>query len=148
LVARGRSAPLVARLLTQDLPAASGSGEGALELSIDQLDELLRACEAGQFAKEGLPQVLAALKGQGAKIDVPRAIASAGFTGLSTEELDRLAETLVDRNADLVRRRGAAAFSPLMGDLMREVRGRRDGQEIAAALRRALRDRTGGDRPP
>jgi len=148
LVARGRSAPLVARLLTQDLPAATGSGEGALELSIDQMDELLRACEAGQFAKEGLPQVLGALKGQGEKIDVPRAISTAGFTGLSKEELDRLAETLVDRNADLVRRRGAAAFSPLMGDLMREVRGRRDGQEIAEALRKALRERTGGGRPP
>ncbi|MHB1932222.1 MAG: Glu-tRNA(Gln) amidotransferase subunit GatE [Thermoplasmata archaeon] len=143
LVARGRSAPLVARLLTQDLPAVNGSGEGGLDLTPDQMDELLRACEAGRFAKEGLPQILEVLKGQGAERDVPRAIATAGFTGLSREELDRLAEALVDRSADLVRRRGAAAFSPLMGDLMREVRGRRDGQEIAEALRKALRERTG-----
>ncbi|EQD36137.1 glutamyl-tRNA(Gln) amidotransferase subunit E, partial [mine drainage metagenome] len=110
--------------------------------------ELLRACEAGEFAKEGLPEVLAALKAQGDSMDVPRAIAAAGFTGLSTEELARLAEALVDRNADLVGQRGIGAFSPLMGDLMREVRGRRDGQEIAEALRRAIGRRTSGKPAP
>ncbi|MHB1434719.1 MAG: Glu-tRNA(Gln) amidotransferase subunit GatE [Thermoplasmata archaeon] len=148
LVARGRSASLVARFLTQDLPAVADSGEAARDFSVDRMDELLRACEMGEFAKEGLPQVLAALKVQGAAMDVPRAIAAAGFTGLSKEELSRLAEALVDRNADLVRQRGAGAFSPLMGDLMREVRGRRDGQEIAEALRKALRERAPGNPTP
>jgi glutamyl-tRNA(Gln) amidotransferase subunit E len=34
----------------------------------------------------------------------------------------------------MVRTRGEAAFSPLMGDVMREVRGRRDGREVSDAL--------------
>ncbi len=148
LVAQGRSAALVARFLTQDLPAATAAGDAAFDLSAERMDELLRACEAGEFAKEGLPKILAALKAQGASPDVRQAIAEAGFTGLSMEELSRLAEALVDRNADLVRQRGAGAFSPLMGDLMREVRGRRDGREIAEALRKALRDRAPGAPTP
>jgi Glu-tRNA(Gln) amidotransferase subunit E-like FAD-binding protein len=54
---------------------------------------------------------------------------------MSRAELDQLVDRIVSANAEMMRTRGEDAFSPLMGDLMREVRGRRDGQEVAAALR-------------
>jgi glutamyl-tRNA(Gln) amidotransferase subunit E len=147
LVRGGRSPALAARLLTQDLSALS-SAEEEFVLPLDRLDALLGACEAGRFAKEGLPQVLSALRSAGPPWEIDRAISTAGLTGLSREELARLADAIVERNAELVRRKGSAAFSPLMGDLMREVRGRRDGQEIAEELRRALRDRAAIGNPP
>jgi len=67
-------------------------------------------------------------------------MAHAGIQAMSREELARLARSLVAKNAPLIAAKGAGAFSPLMGDLMREVRGRRDGQEVAAVLREALAD--------
>jgi len=138
LVRRGRSPGLVARLLTQELPAARSArpSDREPELTVDQLDELLSASEAGRFSKEGIPAVVGALLAGAPTLGV--AIERAGFAGPPVDDLDALADRVVRANARMVRDRGEAAFSPLMGDVMREVRGRRDGREIAEAVRRAI----------
>ena len=138
LVQRGRGAGLVARLLTQDLPGAGGGlPPGSTEiLPLETMDALLAAAEGGRFSKEGIPGVVRALFAGAPTLDA--ALAEVGLSGPRVDDLDAVADRLVRANATLVRERGEAAFSPLMGDVMREVRGRRDGQEIADALRRSI----------
>ena len=135
LTREGHPAGLVARLLNQDLPAVPREMPDAppFEPTIAVLGELLSAAESGRIGKEGIPAVLAALA-SGAP-NLSQAIERAGLSGFSREELVALVRTVVGRNAELVRSRGEAAFSPLMGDVMREVRGRRDGREISDVLR-------------
>ena len=100
------------------------------------MDALLAAAEDGRFSKEGIPKVVGALLAGAATLDA--ALAEVGLSGPRVDDLDAVADRVVRANASLVRERGEAAFSPLMGDVMREVRGRRDGQEIAEALRRSI----------
>jgi glutamyl-tRNA(Gln) amidotransferase subunit E len=146
LVKRGHGPPLTAHLLIQDLPAVpGGAGEPERELPLTTLDEVLRRVEAGEFAKEGVPAVLLELA-KGAT-NVTDAVSRAGLLGFTREELDALVERVVDRNELLLRSRGNEAFSPLMGDVMREVRGRRDGQEIAEVLRRSIARRLADPAP-
>jgi glutamyl-tRNA(Gln) amidotransferase subunit E len=143
LTARGHSPALVVRLLAQDVPAiAPGPDGSAFEPSVERLDQVLTAANAGRFGKEGIPRVLGALA-RGAP-DVDAAIAATGLEGLTAEALTSLVERVVRAQAPLVRERGAEAFMPLMGDVMREVRGRRDGREVAEELRRAIRQAAGG----
>ncbi|HYB77465.1 MAG TPA: Glu-tRNA(Gln) amidotransferase subunit GatE [Thermoplasmata archaeon] len=135
LAAKGHSPNLVARLLTQDLPAViSERVEGPLfDPTNDLLDEVLKATEEGRIAKEGVPTVLRALASGEPTVGV--AIEQTGLSGFSKEELLELVRKVVGENIDMIRSKGDAAFSPLMGDLMREVRGRRDGREVSEALR-------------
>jgi glutamyl-tRNA(Gln) amidotransferase subunit E len=135
LTARGHAAPLVAQLLSREI-VATGDEKEPFEFPLGLLDGLLAAVEAGEFAKEGLGRVLAALAG--GSPTVADALAKSGLQTMSRGELDRLAASIVAKNAPLIAAKGPGAFSPLMGDLMREVRGRRDGQEVAAVLREAL----------
>ncbi|MCI4373654.1 MAG: Glu-tRNA(Gln) amidotransferase subunit GatE [Thermoplasmata archaeon] len=138
LVHRGRAPGIVARVLTQDLPAATpeGATDSGATLTVDRLDELLGAAESGRFSKEGIPAVLAAWLAGAPTLDV--AVERAGLTGPKVDDLDAIADRIVRANAPMVRERGDAAFSPLMGDVMREVRGRRDGKDIADAVRRSI----------
>jgi glutamyl-tRNA(Gln) amidotransferase subunit E len=133
----GHSPILVARLLTQDLPSVVDALSGStFEPVTGVLEEILRACETGRIAKEGIPAVLEALA-RGAPT-VGEAIARTGLEGLSAEGLRQLVERVVRAQAATIRARGKEAFSPLMGDVMKEVRGRRDGREVAEELRRAI----------
>ena len=127
--------PLVAQLLAREIPATHDDDE-AFDFPVDVLDQLLAAVARGEFAKEGIGPVVAALA-NGAPT-VSDAVAKAGLQTMSRDELARLAQSLVAKNGPLIAAKGPGAFSPLMGDLMREVRGRRDGQEVAAILREAL----------
>jgi len=144
LAAEGHPAGLVARLLTQDLPAVPRSSPAAppFEPPLSTLGAVLTAAESGRIAKEGIPTVLAMLA-DGAP-SVENAIERAGLSGFSHQDLVTLVRKVVEANAELVRTRAEAAFSPLMGDVMREVRGRRDGREISETLRQEIdRFRTG-----
>ncbi|MFY9716494.1 MAG: Glu-tRNA(Gln) amidotransferase subunit GatE [Thermoplasmata archaeon] len=136
LTSKGHSAALTARLLTQDLPAASTAAPPSFDPSDALLDSVLGAAGAGRISKEGIPGILSALAEGAGNVD--EAIARAGLGGLSAEELRSLVARIVTSQAPMVRARGAEAFSPLMGDVMREVRGRRDGKEVAEELRRAI----------
>jgi glutamyl-tRNA(Gln) amidotransferase subunit E len=138
LVHRSHPPALAARLLTQDIPglaAVPGRDETPV-FSLDTLDALLTGVETGRFAKEGFPALLSALAA-GAP-DVGAAVERAGLAGPAGEELDTVVARVVDANQALVREKGDGAFSALMGDVMREVRGRRDGREVAEALHRAI----------
>ena len=134
LAAKGHPAGLVARLLTQDLPSVLSGREGvpAFEPALEVLDAVLGAAEAGRIAKEGVPTVLGALAAGAPNVEA--AIERAGLTGFSRDDLVALVRRVVEANAEMVRARGEAAFSPLMGDVMREVRGRRDGREVSETL--------------
>lgn len=146
LTSKGHAPALVARILVHDVPAIPPRDDGtAYEPSFEQLDHVLSAANAGRIGKEGIPNVLNALA-RGAS-DVDAAIASTGLEGLTPEALSELVDRIVQRQAPMVRARGKAAFSPLMGDVMREVRGRRDGREVADELRRAI-ERVLGGAPP
>ncbi len=148
LVGRAHSAVRVARLLTQEVPEVAAAMAPGFDPPLGSLDELLTAEERGQFAKEGASRVLAELARGAPNIEV--AVAASGLKGLGREELVQIVERLVGEHVDLVRARGGEAFSPLMGDLMKEVRGRRDGAEVAAALREAIRakqEQLGGPPP-
>jgi glutamyl-tRNA(Gln) amidotransferase subunit E len=136
LTARGHAAALVARLLTQDLPAAAAAAGPEFDPPDEVLEAVLGAAGSGRFSKEGIPEVLTALARGASSVD--DAIARTGFEGLSADQLKALIERVVRAQAAMVRSRGPEAFSPLMGDLMREVRGRRDGKEVAEELRRAI----------
>ena len=139
LTAKAHAAPLVARLLTRDLPSlqrAEGAGGTEADFSDDQLHEMMLAVERGDFAKEGMAKVLEVLAHGGC--DVAEAAVRSGVRGGSEVDLDRLADEVVRANESLLRERGREAFSPLMGDMMTKVRGRRDGKAVADALRRAL----------
>jgi glutamyl-tRNA(Gln) amidotransferase subunit E len=136
LVQRGHPASLATRLLTQDLPAALAGRSEPAPFSLDTLDAVLSGAARGRFAKEGIPAVLSALAGGAPTIEV--ALERAGLAKAPTEDLDAIVDRVVRRNARLIQERGDAALSPLMGDVMREVRGRRDGKEVADSLRRAI----------
>lgn len=136
LVQRGHAPGTVARLLTQDAPAALGASPTAPPFSLDCLDAVLAGAANGRFAKEGIPAVLGAFAAGAPSLDA--AVERAGLSAGPLGDLDTVVDRFVRANADLVRERGEGALSPLMGDVMREVRGRRDGKEVADSLRRSI----------
>ena len=137
LVARGHPAPITARLLTQDRAEAAPEGDRpSRDLTLSELDELLRLVAEHRVAKEALVPILRRLNS--GPVSVAEAVGATGLAPVSREELERLAEELLVENASLVRERRERALSPLMGDLMRRVRGRHDGEEVARVLRAAL----------
>jgi len=129
--------PSVVASALVDLPVRltrEGVPEEALGLNV--LAEVLRAVARGKIAKEAIPDVLKAV-GAGNR-DIDGAIRSLGLERAGESRIRAVIESVLLRNAELVREKGDAAFAQLMGEAMQELRGRADGAAVARILKTKL----------
>jgi glutamyl-tRNA(Gln) amidotransferase subunit E len=119
--------------------------EGVDESRITEglLRDLLRALEAGEFAKEAAVEVLREVA-SGRSASVGAAVRSLGLTTMSEDELRSTIDSVVERNRSLVLEKGERSFAVLMGEVMKTARGRVDGQRVS----RLLKERISGLRDP
>jgi len=92
-----------------------------------------------KVAKEGLPELLRVLADHPEK-SASAAAELAGLGGVEEAEVASLIRDIVRSRADLVRSRGDRAAGPLMGLVMKELRGKADGALISAILKKEIQD--------
>jgi len=119
--------------------------EGIKEEKIGEevLVELVHAIDEGRVAKEATPDLLRVI-GEGKAASVEEAAKFLKLKRLGPAELGRIIDEVVRKNRSMILSKGEDAFSPLMGEVMKEVRGRVDGQLVGEALRLRLRERGKG----
>ncbi|MBI3840796.1 MAG: Glu-tRNA(Gln) amidotransferase subunit GatE [Thaumarchaeota archaeon] len=129
--------PSVAASILVDLPARlSREGIEESSLGLPVLKELIMAIAERRVAKEAAPDVLREV-GRGANT-VEGAIDRLGLRAADVKEVIRSIDAAISRNHDVVSGKGEAAFSPLMGEVMRELRGRADGALVSRLLKERL----------
>lgn len=114
-------------------------------INVDKIDEpvfleLLDLLAEGEVAKEASLDILRIIaKGEAPS---PRdAVSKLGLSKISIEELRSIIQQEIERESQLVKSKGLASFSALMGQVMKRVRGRADGALVSRELREALQKR-------
>jgi glutamyl-tRNA(Gln) amidotransferase subunit E len=126
-----------------DLPTRlAREGVPEEKLTPERLIESLEAVASGLVAKEAVPDVLTAAANRGTP--VREAVATLGIKPVGEQEVEAVVDSLLARESALVREKGDGAFSALMGEAMKELRGRVDGALVARVLKRKLQDTTAG----
>ena len=129
---------LVASMLV-DLPvrlAREGFPEDAIDH--DTIAQVLRAIDVGTIAKEAAPDVLRSI-GSGESRSVSEAVEKLGLGSIETGRLAEIIESVVRSNRGLIETKGEeGAFSPLMGEVMSQARGKADGKLVSRLLKERL----------
>ncbi|MCC7566545.1 MAG: Glu-tRNA(Gln) amidotransferase subunit GatE [Methanomicrobiaceae archaeon] len=126
---------LAARTLLGTLRELARDGVDVNRIPDDEVVLLLQAVEAGRAGKEAIPDVLAELAASGSRVDAAIEKVAPSVTPEAIQAIIR--QALAEREA-FVRERGMAALGPLMGVVMKEVRGRADGKVISDLLKQEL----------
>jgi glutamyl-tRNA(Gln) amidotransferase subunit E len=139
LVSEARVAPSVLATTLVDVPVRLVR-EGIPESKVDDslLVAVMRAVDEGKVAKEAAFDI-ALTVGSGKAATTDEAIAALGLRMMSSEELGSLIDRVLEEEVALVRTNGESAFSPLMGRIMAQARGRADGQIVSRLLKQKLR---------
>lgn len=137
LAVRGTLEPsFVASVLVDLPPRLAREGVPEAGYSSRALSEVLQAVNGGRAAKEAVPSILELVGRRGIPVD--DAIGALNLGALGEAEVADLVEALVAKEAPLVREKGESAFSQLMGEAMKELRGKADGATVARVLREKL----------
>jgi glutamyl-tRNA(Gln) amidotransferase subunit E len=93
----------------------------------------------GRVAKEGLIDLLRALA-QHPELCAADAALGAGLASVGTSSVENIVHAIVSGKADLVRSKGERATAPLMGLVMKELRGKADGALVSAILKKEIQN--------
>ncbi len=135
----GVSPTVIAVALTETLKALRREGINIEAVTDEQFRELFSLIDSGKTTKEAIPEIITWLskhEGTTAK----EAIESLGLAMISQKELERIINDLMERNKSLVEERGKGAFGPLMGMIMKKVRGRVKAEMVSGILKKRLED--------
>jgi len=94
---------------------------------------------SGGIAKEGLVDLLRFLAEHPEK-SASEAVGAAGLTGVDEAGVEAVVKAVLARKADLVRAKGERAAGPLMGLVMKELRGKADGALVSAILKKEIQN--------
>ncbi|HJJ90811.1 MAG TPA: Glu-tRNA(Gln) amidotransferase subunit GatE [Methanocorpusculum sp.] len=133
-VSEGIRPVFAARTILASLKEVLREGVDPKAISDDAVISVMREVEAGNAAKEAVPEILSACAHGMTLTEAIATIAPA----FSHEELQEIIHTIVGERVDFIRTRGKAALGPLMGVVMKEVRGRIDGKVVSDVLEREL----------
>ncbi len=106
------------------------------KLKEDNFIEIAKLLGEGRLAKEAVPEVL-------------RAIAKGEYTSaeyyvkdhqISMEKLDSIIKEILIRKSEIIRERGERSFGMIMGEVMKEVRGKIDGAIVSRRVKRKLEE--------
>jgi glutamyl-tRNA(Gln) amidotransferase subunit E len=107
----------------------------------EKVEEVFRELSAGRLAKEAIPDILAFLaKNENSTVGI--AMEKLGMKGVSMEELDKVINEVIKKNLPLIKEKKMEALSALMGDVMKQLRGRVDGKTVNESLKRKLEQTT------
>lgn len=133
----GVSSTTVAVFMTETAKALKREGIWVEKVSEDHIREIFRAIGLGGLAKEAIPEIVSWLS-QHEGSTVEDAIKGTGLKMLSNEELDRIIDSVIERNRSLIEKQRANASGALIGMVMKEVRGKANALFVGEIVRKKL----------
>lgn len=128
---------LVVRTLEMIPRELAREGVPISNLTEDRFMEALSLIAGEGLAKEGIPKLLEAMAVR-PDLSAAEAARAAGLLGVGQGEVEAVVAAIVADREEFVRERGEAALGPLMGLVMKELRGKADGALVSSALRREI----------
>ncbi len=130
-VKRGIKPTLAARTLLGTLREISREGAETTRLSDEEILDLLSRVEDGKVAKEAIPALLKALAEGTALDEAIKTLAPS----VDNDELTAVIKRVLTERKDFVSEQGMRAVGPVMGVVMKEMRGRADGKVVSDILK-------------
>ena len=90
-----------------------------------------------KYAKEAIPVILKYLV-ENPKTTLDTALKNCGLSTTDTKEIEKIAQKIIREKMDFVKQKGISAVGPLMGIIMKELRGKADGKIISEILQKEI----------
>ncbi len=123
---------VVARVFLNTYPELEKQGLDPSELSVASLKDVMSGLKEGGFAKEAVPQILASVLQY--KHSVKRALETLGMEAAGLDRVREVVDRVIAQRQKFILDKGQAAVGPLMGPVMKELRGRADGKVVSEIL--------------
>ena len=127
------SPTFVASILCSSITNLERSGLDSNLLKNEEISKLFQLLEKGEISKESIEIILENIM-SGKSKTVKEAIENTSIESISEEDLEKIIEEIVEKNESIIKNQKERAMGPLMGIVMKELRGKASGEMINSIL--------------
>jgi len=127
------SPTFVASILCSSITNLERSGLDSNLLKNEEISKLFQLLEKGEISKESIEIILENIM-SGKSKTVKEAIGNTSIESISEEDLKKIIEEIVEKNESIIKNQKERAMGPLMGIVMKELRGKASGEMINSIL--------------
>jgi glutamyl-tRNA(Gln) amidotransferase subunit E len=127
------SPTFVASILCSSITNLERSGLDSNLLKNEEISKLFQLLEKGEISKESIEIILENIM-SGKSKTVKEAIGNTSIESISEEDLEKIIEEIVEKNESIIKNQKERAMGPLMGIVMKELRGKASGEMINSIL--------------
>jgi glutamyl-tRNA(Gln) amidotransferase subunit E len=128
---------LVSTTLIETFKAIQRENLNVEAIAEDKVYDMFIALEKGRIAKEAIEDVIRSYA-KDSDLSLDDIIKDLGLKRLSKEELSKIIDEMLKNNLEMIKEKKDRVFAPLMGDLMKKVRGKIDGKIVSDTLKEKL----------
>ncbi|MHA1791429.1 MAG: Glu-tRNA(Gln) amidotransferase subunit GatE [Promethearchaeota archaeon] len=131
---------LVLNTFLDTITALSRDGFEIGNITDQHFKDLFELIAEGKASKEAIDSLLKeACKNPG--LTIKKIASKLNISALDVNTLKQIINQILDANQTLIKEKKERSFSPLMGSVMKKVRGKIDGKVVASELKKALEKR-------
>ena len=128
----------VASVLCSSITSLERKGLDSKLLKKEEILKMFEMLESEKIAKESIEIILEEIM-SGKSHTLADAIKNSGIETTSIADVERMIETIVEKNQHIVNKQKERAIGPLMGIAMKELRGKASGESINKILLQAIK---------
>ncbi|MHA2324642.1 MAG: GAD domain-containing protein, partial [Promethearchaeota archaeon] len=134
---------LVFTTLLETTTALRRDGKNVENISNEDYVEIFTLLKKQEISKEAIEEVMS-LKSDSPELTIDQIKKKLKIERISLEDLKKIIDETVDTNKNLIKEKEMRAMGPLMGEVMKKVRGKIDGAIVSKELNTALKKELGG----
>lgn len=128
---------VIIRTFLNTFPELEAQDVNVENITEDILIDVFSALSKDKYSKEAVPKILKCLA-QNSNETLENAIKSCGLSTKDTTDIEEIIRKIVSERNDFVKKRGMDSLGPLMGIVMKELRGKADGKLINKILKQEI----------
>ena len=117
--------------------ALKRDGKEIDNINNEDYKEIFTELKNNNISKEAIEDIMI-MKSEHPELTLKQIKQKLDIKSVSIEELTKIISKIIDNNNNLIRERGMKAIGPLMGDVMKQVRGKIDGAIVSDKLKDLL----------
>ena len=133
---------LILTKLLETTTALRREGKNIDNIADDDFIEIFALLNKGEISKEAIEEIMN-LKADSTELSINQIRKKLNIESISVEDLKELIKEIVNTNSKMIKEKGIRAKGPLMGVVMKKVRGKIDGAIVSKELENALKEEIG-----
>lgn len=135
-----QNSSLILTTLLETTTALRREGKNIDNITDKDFLEIFDILNKKEISKEAIEEVMS-LKADSPELSINQVRKKLKIESISINDLKKLIIEMVDKNADIIKEKEMRAIGPLMGEIMKQVRGKIDGAIVSKELTNAIKEK-------